>query len=97
MKKTSYFIVQILWSFVLTFVICILALLHLDFDSNTYYPGAFSEAGSWLLGGMLVYFILTIVYIVIGYRKVREWRWWVVLVSLVLALVMWILGCAVCS
>lgn len=53
--------------------------------------------GSVLLGGMLVYLILTIVYIVFGRKMVKEWRWWIVLASLVLAPITLALGYAICS
>ena len=92
MKKTTYFIIQIIWSFVLTFVTCILALTHLKAGADSL-EGALAPAGPWLMGGLILYIILTIVYIVIGYKKVKEWRWWVILVSMALAPVSWILAC----
>ena len=102
MKKVTYFIVQIIWSFILTVVICLLAMLQLPgrgepIQTEEALWGALEPAGDMLLGGMLVYLILTIVYIVIGRKKVEGWRWWVVLVSLVLAPVTFMLGCAICT
>ena len=102
MKKITYFIVQIIWSLILTVVICLLAMLQLPgrdvpIQTEEALWEALAPTGNWLLGGMLVYLILTIVYIVFGRKMVKEWRWWVVLISLVLAPITFMLGCAICS
>ncbi len=103
MKKITYFIVQIIWSLILAVVICFLAMLQLPgpggepIQTEEALAEALAPVGSVLLGGMLVYLILTIVYIVFGRKMVKEWRWWIILVSLVLAPVTFILGYAICS
>lgn len=98
MKKSLYYIVQIIWSFIVTFVIFLLALkrlvtyfnAHDTSASLTPPPGALAPAGSALLVGLIVYLILTIGYIIIGSKEVKGWRWWDVLISLALAPVSWI-------
>lgn len=94
MKKITYFIIQIIWSFLFVLITGILALTSIEVTPGTMYPepGDLAPAGGWLLGGMLVYAILTIVYIVIGCKTVKKWRWWVILVSLVLSAVIGVLG-----
>ena len=103
MKKSSYFIIQIIGSFILTVIICLLTLKTLvdTVPHEGVYqpqPGAYVPAGNMLMVGMLIYIILTIGYIIIGRIEVKEWRWWMVLVSLALGLapVLFIIGCAVC-
>ena len=38
-----------------------------------------------LVAGAVIYLILTIVQIIVGVKKVKEWRWWVCLISLAIA------------
>ena len=44
------------------------------------------------LGGIALHLILTIIYILIGWRKVDEWRWWCILISAGINIVTFFLG-----
>ena len=48
-----------------------------------------------LFFGAVIYLILTIVQIIVGIKKVKEWRWWVILISLLIAGAMVFLGAIV--
>ena len=83
MKKSVYFIIQILWSLVVSTVIWYLGLKNASFDF--YHNSDNTLAGMIIFYGAIVYLILTIVQIIIGAIKVKNWRWWVILVSLFIA------------
>ena len=90
MKKSSYFIIQILWAIVFSTVIWYIALKNASFD---FYGGGDSTVtGMAIVIGGAVYLVLTIVQIGIGIFKVKDWHWWVILISLVIAGVMAFLG-----
>ncbi len=90
MKKSAYFIIQVLWSIVLSTVIWYIALKNASFD---FYGGGDSTVtGMAIVIGGAVYLVLTIVQIVVGAFKVKDWHWWVILISLVIAGVMAFLG-----
>ena len=83
MKKSVYFIIQILWSLILSSVIWYLALKNASFD---FYGNSDDSLMFLVLGvGAVLYLILTIVQIVVGIKKVKGWRWWVLLVSLLIS------------
>ena len=83
MKKTSYFIIRILWSLILSTVIWYLGLKNASFD---FYGNSDDTIMVVILvAGAVIYLILTIVQIIVGVKKVKEWRWWVCLISLAIA------------
>ncbi|MBO4459933.1 MAG: hypothetical protein J5778_04665 [Clostridiales bacterium] len=86
MKKSSYFIIQIIWSFILSSAVWYLIIKNSSFDF--YHNSDDTIAGIILIAGLAVYLILTVVYLVIGYRKVKGWRPWIIPVSVVLAAAM---------
>ena len=83
MKKTVYFIIQIVWSLVLSTAFWYLSLKNASFDF--YGNSDDSLFGLCLAAGALIYLILTCVQIGVGVKKVKEWRWWIILVSLLIA------------
>ena len=83
MKKLSYFIIQILWSLVLSTVIWFFTLKNASFDF--YGNSDNSLSGLIFVIGSAIYLVLTIVQIVVGAIKVKDWHWWVILISLVIA------------
>lgn len=80
MKKSVYFIIQILWSLVVSTVIWYLGLKNASFDF--YHNSDNTLAGMIMFWGAVIYLILTLVQIGIGVKKVKNWRWWVILISL---------------
>lgn len=83
MRRTVYFIIQIVWSLILSAVIWYLALINASFDFYGNHDD--SIMGVILVIGAVIYFALTIVHIVVGAKKVQEWRWWFIPVSLAVA------------
>ena len=83
MRKTIYFIIQIVWSLLFSVVIWYLALKNANFD---FYGNSDDTIMVVILvAGAVIYLILTIVQIIVGVKKVKEWRWWVCLISLAIA------------
>ncbi len=83
MRKTVYFIIQIVWSLILSTGVWYLSLMNASFDFYGNSDG--SLMGVILVIGAALYLILTIVQIVVGIKKIKDWRWWVILVSLLIA------------
>ena len=83
MKKSVYFIIQTVWSLVLSTIIWYLTLVNSSFDFYGNSDG--SLMGVILVIGAALYLILTIVQIVVGIKKIKDWRWWVIPVSLLIA------------
>ena len=83
MKKSVYFIIQIIWSLIVSTVTWYLGLKKASFDF--YHNSDDSLAGMIMFGGAVIYLILTLVQIGVGVKTVKNWRWWVILVSLVIA------------
>ena len=93
MKKSAYFIIQVLWSIVLSTVIWFFTLMNASFDF--YGNSDDSLSGMIIVFGGAVYLVLTIVQIIVGAVKVKDWHWWVILISLVIAGAMAFLGISV--
>ena len=83
MKKSAYYIIQILWSLVLSTVIWFFTLKNASFDF--YGNSDNSLSGMIFVIGSVVYLVLTIVQIGVGAFKVKDWHWWVIIISLVIA------------
>lgn len=83
MSKSVYFIIQIVWSLILSTGVWYLSLMNASFDF--YGNSNDSLMGVILIIGAALYLILTIVQIVVGIKKVKDWRWWVIPVSLLIA------------
>ena len=90
MKKSAYFIIQILWSIVLSTVVWYFTLINASFDF--YHNSDNSLSGMIFVIGSAIYLVLTIVQIVVGAFKVKDWHWWVILISLVITGAMAFLG-----
>ena len=83
MKKSVYFIIQIIWSLIVSTVTWYLGLKNASFDF--YHNSDNTLAGMIIFYGAIAYLILTLVQIGIGVKKVKNWRWWVILISLFIA------------
>lgn len=90
MKKSAYFIIQVLWSIVLSTVIWFFTLMNASFDF--YGNSDNSLSGMIIFFGGAVYLVLTIIQIVVGAFKVKDWHWWIILISLLIAGAMAFLG-----
>ncbi len=83
MKKSVYFIIQILWSLIVSTVTWYLTLKNASFDF--YHNSDDTLSAMFFFGGAAIYLILTLVQIGVGVKAVKNWRWWVILVSLFIA------------
>ena len=83
-KKSVYFIFQVIWSSIVSSVVWYLALVNASFD---FYGNSDNTlSGIFLVVGMGLYLILTVAYIILGYKKISNWRPMVViLVSVLIA------------
>ena len=95
MSKGAYFGVQALWSLVVSSVIWFLFLMNASFDF--YGNSDDTLAGIILFAGAAFYLVLTILYIILGRKKVKNWKVWMIVVSLVICAGVGFLGsfCAV--
>ena len=90
MRKSVYFIIQIVWSLILSTGVWYLSLMNASFDF--YGNSNDSLMGVILIIGATLYLILTIVQIVVGIKRIKDWRWWVILVSLLIAVAVAFIG-----
>ena len=88
-KKSVYFGVQIIWSAILSAILWFLTAktAFVITDKND----------AWLLSviifaGLGIYLALTVAYIILGYRKISNWRPWVIIVSVFIAVAVGFLG-----
>ena len=82
MSKGAYFGIQALWSFVVSSVIWFIFFKNMTID---FYHNTSGELEGFILFvGILIYLILTILYIILGYKKVKNWKAWMILVSIVI-------------
>ena len=79
MKKSLYFIIQMIWSVIVMFVVGYITLAIAYGGNNP------TMAGTIFSGGLLFYLVITFGYIIFGYKKVDGWGIWVVLICLVLS------------
>ena len=82
MKKPAYFIIQLLWSFLLATII------WFGFLSTASVDGDNSIAAVMLFGGGAFYLILTVAYIILGYKKVADFGIAFIVVAIVINIVM---------
>ena len=89
MKKWIYFVIQ----FVISLVITSITWYLFSVISTTTVTGEtnFTPLIIWLVG-MVVHFILTVLYILFGWKNVDEWRWWCILISAGINIVTFFLG-----
>ena len=83
MRKTVYFIIQIVWSLVYSTAVWYLALKNASFDF--YGNSDDTLMGVILVLGAIIYLILTIIQIVVGAKKVKEWRAYLIPISLIVS------------
>ena len=94
MGKGPYFVIQGVCSIVITSLIWFMMFNFLDVALNatdTLSTTTFSPFIVLALGGVF-YLILTVIYIIIGSKKVDDWRPWMIIISIVIHIVMFGLG-----
>lgn len=93
MRKGPYFFIQAVLSIFITTVIWYLTLNFLDVAVNdeVVTNATFSPFIMLIIGGVF-YLALTIVYIIIGVKRLDDWRPWVVVINIVIHIAMFIVG-----
>lgn len=93
MRKGPYFLIQAVLSIFITTMIWYMHLNFLDLAVNeeTLTGTTLSPFIVLLIGGAF-YLLLTIVYIIIGVKRLDDWRPWVLVVNIVIHIVMFGLG-----
>lgn len=87
MKKSVYFLIQGAWSLIFTTLVGYITLYNASFVG-----GDNTMAGLVFIGGMLLYLIITFGYIIFSFRRVEGFRFWMLLVNLVVCGVAGFLG-----
>jgi len=93
MRKGPYFVIQAVLSLFITTMIWYMDMNFLDVAVNdeTVTGATFSPFIVLLIGGAF-YLALTIVYIIIGAKRMDDWRPWMIAINIVIHIVMFGLG-----
>ncbi len=83
MRRTVYFALDAIWSFVVSTLIWWFALSNMTFDF--YHNSDDTLGGVILVAGAVLYVIITVAYIVIGFKKVRAWQWWMGVIAVLIS------------
>ena len=86
MRRTVYFAVDAIWSFVVASIVWYCALVNMSFDF--YGNSDDTLAGIIMVAGLVLYVVLTIAYIVFGSKRVRGWHWWMGIVAVIVSVAM---------
>ncbi|MBO7453340.1 MAG: hypothetical protein J6U54_23655 [Clostridiales bacterium] len=86
-NKWAYFIIQFIVSCIVTSIVWYLFVVIGMNEVEMSFTPLF-----YLLGGTLVHVVLTVIYILFGWRKVDEWRWWCILISAGINIVTFFIG-----
>lgn len=89
MKKWIYFVIQFIISI---FITSITWYLFSVISVTDVYGNMSLTPVFLLLGGMAVHLILTVIYILFGWKNVDEWRWWCILISAAINIITFFIG-----
>jgi len=90
MKKWLYFAIQVVLSCVITSITWYLFMVIGSIESYT--KSMDFMPLYLLLGGIAVHIILTIIYVLFGWKNVDEWRWWCILISAAINIITFFIG-----
>ena len=94
MRKGPYFVFQAIMSFIISSLIWYMCFNFLGIATNaleTISSATFSPFIVLLIGGVF-YILLTVVYIIIGVRRIFDWRPWILGVNIAIHISMFFLG-----
>ena len=80
MEKSVYFVIEVLWSLVVSSICWYGALKNASFDF--YGNSDDTLMGIFLVVGLVVMVLLTLGYILLGKKVVKEWKAWMIPISL---------------
>jgi len=86
-NKWAYFIVQFVLSLIITSLTWYMFLIIGMNEVETSFTPLIA-----LLVGTLVHIVLTIIYILFGWKRVEEWKWWCILVSAGINIITFFIG-----
>ena len=86
-NKWAYFIVQFVLSLIITSLTWYMFLIIGMNEVETSFTSLIA-----LLVGTLVHIVLTIIYILFGWKRVEEWKWWCILVSAGINIITFFIG-----
>lgn len=86
MRKSAYFIIQALWSLFFATIV------WFGFMGTASVNGDNHLAVGILLGGAFLYFLLTVAYIVLGWKKVSNFRALMIVIAVAVNIFMLTLG-----
>ncbi len=94
MRKGPYFVFQAIMSFIISTLIWYMSFNFLGLATNnleTINSTTLSPFIVLLIGGVF-YMLLTVVYIIIGVKRIDDWRPWVLVINIVIHIGMFFLG-----
>ena len=86
MRKTVYFLVQLIWSVIVAGLVWYFTLANVSFSGNN------SVAGIVFVGGIFLYLILSVMYILAGPKWVKDWGYWMIIVNIIIGALMGMAG-----
>ena len=86
MRKTVYFLIQLIWSVIAASLVWYFTLANVTFTSNN------AVAGIIFVGGIFLYLILTVMYIMFGPKWVKDWGYWMIIVNIIIGALMGMVG-----
>lgn len=86
MKKPAYYIIQFLWAFILA------AIIWFGFMNTVSVNGNNRTAAIIFIGGAVLYLLLTVAYIVLGWKKVDGYGIGMTIVSVAINIVTVVIG-----
>ena len=98
MKRGTFFLIQAIVSLIITSVIWYMTVDFLDIamnDINAHGIVVTDATKSPFLvfaGGIALYFVLTVIYIIVGAKTVRDWRSSAIIVCILIHIFMFVLG-----
>ena len=90
MRKSVYFAAEVLWTLIVSSVIWFLFFKTVSFDF--YHISDDSIAGIILFIGLILYVILTVCYIILGFKKVKEWHGRMSIIAVIISAAMGFAG-----
>lgn len=90
MRRTVYYAIEAITTLIVSSLIWYIFLINASFDF--YHRSDNIVAVIMLLSGMIFYVILTVFYVILGFKKVKGWRWWMSITTVIVSLAMGFAG-----
>ena len=90
MRRTVYYAIEAIAAFIVSLLIWYFILTNLSFDF--YHNSDDTLEGIIILSGLVLYVILVVLYIVLGFKKVKGWRWWMSIITVIVSVAMGFVG-----